>query len=227
MSLRTDVPARSRQNTISVLLADDHPVVREGAQCVLERHPDLKVVAAVGDASAAIREAERLRPDVVVMDITMPGMNGFEATRVIADNMPEVAVVILSMHSSPIIVRRAMEAGARGYLAKDAGPDELIRAVRTVADGNHYIGQGLAHSLLDVRKAPRPEEHAVDVLTTTERNILKLVAGGKSNQDVATMIGLSPRTVETYRLRLMRKLAIENLPALVKYAIRNGIIPLD
>jgi len=129
---------------ISILLADDHPVVREGVRCLLERRPGVRVVAAVGDGNAAIREAERLKPDVVVMDITMPGMNGIEATRVISDNMPEVAVIIFSMHSSSVIVRRALEAGARGYLSKDAVAEEVVWAVRVVVDGKRYIGQGLA-----------------------------------------------------------------------------------
>ena len=217
-----------RDNTrISILLADDHPVAREGMRCLLERRPDVRVVAAVGDGNAAIREAERLKPDVVVMDITMPGMNGIEATRVISDKMPEVAVIIFSMQSSPIIVRRALEAGARGYLSKDAVAEELVRAVRAVADGKRYIGQGLAQNLLDPQKGARKGDYAAEVLTTAELNILKLVVEGKSNPAIAVTIGLSPRTVETYRLRLMRKLGIENLPSLVRYAIRHGIIPLE
>jgi len=138
-----------------------------------------------------------------------------------------VAVIIFSMHSSPIIVRRAIEAGARGYLSKDAVTEEVVRAVRAVADGKRYIGQGLAQNLLDVKKGARKADRTVEVLTTTERNILKLVAEGKSNPEVAVTIGLSRRTVETYRLRLMGKLGIENLPSLVRYAIRHGIIPLE
>ena len=218
---------RRRSPRISVLLADGHPVVRDGVRCVLERRPGVRVIAAVGDGSAAIREAERLKPRVVVMGITMPGLNGIEATRVIADKMPGVAVIIFSMHSSPLIVRRAIEAGARGYLSKDAVTEEVVRAVRAVADGKRYIGQGLAQNLLDVKKGARNGDRTVEVLTTTERSILKLVAEGKSNPEVAVTIGLSPRTVETYRLRLMHKLGIENLPSLVRYAIRHGIIPLE
>jgi DNA-binding NarL/FixJ family response regulator len=212
---------------IAVLLADDHPVVRDGVRCLLERQPDVRVVTAVGDGSAAIREAERLQPHVVVMDITMPGLNGIEATRVIADKMPGVAVIIFSMHSSPNIVRRAIKAGARGYVCKDAATEEVVRAVRAVADGKRYIGQGLAQNLLDVQEGPRDGDRTQEALTTAERNILKLVAEGKSNPEVAATIGLTPRTVETYRLRLMRKLGIENLPSLVRYAIRHGIIPLE
>jgi DNA-binding NarL/FixJ family response regulator len=212
---------------IAVLLADDHPVVRDGVRCLLERQPDVRVVAAVGDGSAAIREAERLQPHVVVMDITMPELNGIEATRVIADRMPGVAVIIFSMHSSPNIVRRAIKAGARGYVCKDAATEEVVRAVRVVADGKRYIGRGLAQNLLDVQEGLGDGDRTQEALTTAERNILKLVAEGKSNPEVAATIGLTPRTVETYRLRLMRKLGIENLPSLVRYAIRHGIIPLE
>jgi DNA-binding NarL/FixJ family response regulator len=140
---------------------------------------------------------------------------------------PTVNVVILSAHSSPILVRRAVEAGALGFLAKDVGAEELLRAVRAAASGERYIGQKLAHLLLDARRNPGSREFAVEVLTPAERDILRLVTEGKSNFEVAAAIGLSPRTVETYRGRLMRKLGIENLPSLVRYAIRHGIIPLD
>jgi two-component system NarL family response regulator len=223
---RTDSRRRSRSR-ISVLLVDDHPIVRQGVQSVLERHPNLRVVAAVGDGSTAIREAARLKPRVVVMDISMPGMNGIEATRVITEKTPETAVLILSIHSSPIVVRRAMEAGAVGYVGKDAPCEDLVQAVLAIADGQHYIGQGLAQSLLEIQKFTCHVPRRADVLTTTEQNILKLVTDGKSNLEVAATLGLSPRTVETYRLRLMRKLGVENLPSLVRYAIRHGIIPLE
>jgi DNA-binding NarL/FixJ family response regulator len=210
---------------ITVLVADDHPVVREGMQCILERQPDVTVIGGVGTASDAISEAARLKPRIVFMDITMPGMNGIEATRLLVDQVPDTAVIILSTHSSPIIVRRAVESGARGYLSKDTNPDELVRAVRIVAAGKRYIGQGLVQTLFEVPMTSRPDLDAL--LTTTERNILKLVAEGSSNAQVAAMVGLSARTVETYRLRMMRKLGLDNLPSLVRYAIRHGIIPLE
>ena len=194
---------------------------------ILDQHPDLRVIAAVADANEAIREAERVKPNVAVMDISMPGLNGIDATRLMTGKAPELGVVIVSTHSSPIIVRRAVEAGALAFLAKDAGTDELVRAVRAAGAGERYISQRLAHSLLDARRSAGPREYAVEVLTPTERSILKLVTEGKSNFEVAATIGLSPRTVETYRGRLMRKLGIENLPGLVRYAIRHGIIALD
>ena len=196
-------------------------------RCILDQHPDLRVIAAVADANEAIREAERVKPNVAVMDISMPGLNGIDATRLMTGKAPELGVVIVSTHSSPIVVRRAVEAGALAFLAKDAGTDELVRAVRAAGAGERYISQRLAHSLLDTRRSAGPREYAVEVLTPTERNILRLVTEGKSNFEVAATIGLSPRTVETYRGRLMRKLGIENLPSLVRYAIRHGVIPLD
>jgi DNA-binding NarL/FixJ family response regulator len=220
-------PPRNRRSRISILLVDPHPVLREGIQCMLERHADLRVIASVADAGAAIRESERLRPHVVIMDITMPGMNGIDATRLLTAKATGVGVVILSIHTSPVIVRRAIEAGALGFLSKDAGTDELLRAVRTAAAGERYISQRLAHGLLDARRGTGHSEFAVEVLTSTERDILRLVTEGRSNFEVAAAIGLSPRTVETYRGRLMRKLGVDNLPSLVRYAIRHGIIPLD
>lgn len=208
-----------------MLLADDHPVVREGITSLLERQPDLRVVGAVGDGIMAIYEAERLNPDVVVMDITMPGVNGIDATRAIAGKRPEAAVIMLSMHSSPIIVKRAIDAGARGYLLKETAVKEVIKGVRAVASGKTYFAQGLGAQPTAgrFREGGPPE----DALTSPERQILKLVAEGKSNPEISEIIGLTRRTVETYRLRLMRKLGLDNLPALVKYAIRHGIITLD
>lgn len=210
-----------------MVLADGHPVFREGVRCVLERQPDIRVVGAVGDGRTVVREVERLKPRIVIMGISMPGMNGIETTRVLADRLPESGVIILSTHSSPVIVRRAIEAGARGYVPKDAAAEELVRAVRAVVDGKRYIGQGLAQGLLEVRNDDRSGDRATPGLTATERNILKLVSEGSSNPEIAAIIGLSPRTVETYRLRLMRKLQIDNLPALVKFAVREGITTLD
>lgn len=217
---------RRRSPRISVILVDDHPIVREGVRSLLERNSDIKVVASVGDGSTAIQEAGRLKPDVMVMDITMPGVNGIDATRAIAGKHPEIGVIMLSMHSSPIIVRRAIEAGARGYLLKETGPKEIVEGVRAVAAGDPYFDPGLSRHLASL-SGRRKARVTLDELTPSEHTILKLVAEGRSNPEIATKIGLSRRTVETYRLRLMRKLAIDNFASLVHYAIRHGIIPLE
>jgi DNA-binding NarL/FixJ family response regulator len=214
-------------STICVLLADDHPIVRFGVQCILERDPAIRVIGVADDGATAVGEVERIRPQVVVIDMALPGTSGIEATRSITSRMPEIGVLVLSQHSSPAIARRALDAGARGYLDKAASPEELVQGVRTVACGKHYIGQTVAHNVLEMETLAWTSDKSPRVLTSTQWNIVKLVATGKSNREIALSIGLSPRTVETYRMRLMRKLGIENLPSLVRYAIRYGIIPLE
>jgi DNA-binding NarL/FixJ family response regulator len=196
---------------------------------VLKAQPGINVVALAADGGAAIREVERVSPRVVVLGIPMSGMDGIEATRIIAQHGNGTRVLILSTQSSPMMVRRALEAGALGYLTKECSADEVVTAVRAVADGKRYLSQTFAHRFLSVDRG-RDGARAgstVEALTHTERNILKLVADGKSNAEVAELIGLSRRTVETYRIRLMRKLGVDSLPALVKYAIKNGLTSLD
>ena len=186
-----------------------------------------EVVGEAKDGREACRCAASLSPDLILMDLAMPGMNGIDATRVLTDILPSTGVLILSMHSSPIIVRRAIDAGARGYLSKGVASEELVRAVRAVAGGKRYIGQGLFQRLPGVQDGSQPHDRTLELLTTTERNILRLVAEGKSNSQIPSSMSLSPRTVESYRLRLMRKLDLANIPSLVKYAIRHGLIPLE
>jgi DNA-binding NarL/FixJ family response regulator len=217
---------RIGHSRISVLLVDDHRIVRDGVQCVLDHQPDIRVVASVGDADLAVQEAQRLKPALVLTEITMPGTNGTDATRVLADRVPDSRVVILSAHSSPTVVRHAIDTGARGFLPKDIGADELVHAVRAVASGERYISQRLAQALLDEGNGAGIRSPTVGDLTPTEQKILTLVVEGKSNSEVGAVIGLSRRTVEAYRVRLMRKLGIDNLPTLVRYAIRHGVIPL-
>jgi DNA-binding NarL/FixJ family response regulator len=207
---------------ISVLLADDHGVLRDGVQRLLEANADIKVVATADDGREAVEKAAELQPDVVVMDISMPDINGIEATRRIADRAPATAVAILSMHSSSEMVREAFAAGARGYVLKESAGDEVVRAVRTLAAGRRYVGEGVAHKVLAEDTASGLER-----LTGREREILPLIVSGKSNAQAAAILGLSPRSVETYRLRLMQKLGIEDLPTLVKFAIRHGMTTLE
>jgi DNA-binding NarL/FixJ family response regulator len=206
---------------INVLLADDHGVLRDGVQRVLESNADIRVVAAVDDGQKAVEQALRLRPQVVVMDISMPALSGLEATRRIARGAPASAVVILSMHSSAELTREAFAAGAKGYLLKESAGDEVVKAVRAVAAGRRYLGEGLAEALVDARDAP------LERLTPREREVLQLIVEGKSNALTAAALGLSPRSVETYRLRLMEKLGIGDLASLVKFAIRHGMTTLE
>jgi DNA-binding NarL/FixJ family response regulator len=207
---------------INVLLADDHGVLRDGMQRLLEANADIKVVATADDGREAVEKAAALQPDVVVMDISMPNMNGLEATRRIADRAPAIGIAILSMHSSAEMVRKAFAAGARGYVLKESAGDEVVRAVRTVAAGRRFVGEGIADKVLAEDTAS-----GIASLTVREREILPLIVNGKSNAQAAAILGLSPRSVETYRLRLMQKLGIEDLPTLVKFAIRHGMTTLE
>jgi DNA-binding NarL/FixJ family response regulator len=219
--------ARVAAVRISVLLAEEHRVLRDGLHHILDGQRDIRVVGAVGDGAEAVREAARQSPRVVVMGILIPGLDGIEATRLIVQRSAATGVVLLSPHSSHAIVRRALDAGALGYVTKDRPALEVVKAVRVVAAGKRYLSHGLAERFLDSYRAGQHGERTMETLTAAERNILKLVVDGKSNPEIASMIGLSRRTVETYRIRLMRKLGIDSLAGLVKYAIRHGIATLD
>src|SRR5258707_1215375 len=202
---------------INVLLVDDHGVLRDGVQRLLESHTDIRVVATADDGHAAVERVAALRPDVVVMDISMPALNGLEATRRIVATSPATAVVILSMHSTPEITREAFTAGARGYLLKESAGDEVVKAVRAAAAGRRYLGEGVADKLIPGPSSPAPPDRR----TPRERE------GPQPLAETAALLALSPRSVEPYRLRLMEKLDIEDLPALVKFAIRNGMTTLE
>lgn len=211
---------------IKVLLVDDHCILRDGLLGLLEGQEGIEVVGQASDGTEAVSEANRLVPDVVIMDVTMPGMDGISATRALSRELPATQVLMLSMHESPDIVLQALEAGARGYVSKRSAAAELVKAVRTLASGRRYLGTGIAEEVLDSLQTPRAAS-SLGALTDTERRILQLTAEGKSNAEMAGILSLSHRTVETYRLLMMRKLGIRGLPALVKFAIRNGITPVD
>lgn len=206
---------------IRVMLADDHGVLRDGLRRLLETDAAITVVAAAKDGREAIARAAETRPDVIVMDVSMPNLGGIAATRSILGSAPATGVVMLSMHSSDETIHWALDAGARGYLLKESASDEVVNAVRAVAAGGCYLGQGIA------LKSFEPDGGLAGNLTTSERRVLRLIVEGKSNAEAAQMLDLSPRTVETYRARLMEKLQLEDLPALVKFAIRNGITSVD
>ena len=212
---------------ISILLADDHTIIRSGLRLLLEQQPDFKVVAEAGDGREAVELVSKHHPEVAVLDIGMPQLNGIEATLQIVAKEPQTQVVILSMHSDEGYVLRALKAGARAYILKNSAEADLIRAVRTVAEGKSFFSPAISKMLLDdyVRQIrDKQVEDRYDLLTPREREILQLVAEGKSNKEVATILNLSVYTVETHRSNIMEKLKLKGLPELILYAVRKGII---
>lgn len=208
---------------IRVLLADDHAVLRDGLRRLLELDADISVVAAANDGCEAVAKAEATRPEVVVMDVSMPNLGGIEATRSIVRKAPGTGVVILSMHASAEMIRQALLAGARGYVLKDSAGAEVVRAVKAVAAGQRFMGDGVDGRVLAEYPNGPAGAGVMERLTPRERQVLQLVAEGKSNAEAASILHLSPRSVETYRCRLMHKLAIDDVPSLVKFAIRHGL----
>jgi len=212
---------------IRILLADDHTVMRAGLRLLLERQPDMVVVAEAADGRQALSLVESETPDVVVMDIAMPILNGIETTRQIAAKRPELPVVILSMHSDESYVMRALKAGAKAYLLKDSAEADLIRAVRAVREGKSFFSPAVSRMLLEDyvhQLQQRGEEDSYELLTTRERELLQLLAEGKSNKDVANLLNVSVYTVETHRAHILQKLGLHTVPDLILYAVRKGII---
>lgn len=211
---------------ISVFIADDHTIIREGLAQLLGRHPDLSVVGTGAEGRESLQGILALRPDVAVVDISMPGMNGLEIADQLAAAPAPVAVVILSMHSSPEFVFRALEVGAKGYLQKESAASEIVHAIRTVHGGRRYLGTKIARMVAD--QVPRPAgDNPLELLSRREREILQLVAEGHSSARIGKTLHLSPKTIDTYRSRLTHKLGLGDIPALVKFAIQHGLISLD
>jgi two-component system response regulator NreC len=212
---------------IRIILADDHLVIRRGLRLVLEREPGFCVVGEAADGKEAIQLAESLTPDVAVLDVAMPNLNGIESARQITAASPHTAVVMLSMHSDESYVLRALNAGARGYLLKDSPEEDLIAAIKAVSHGKAYFSPAISRVLVDdyVRQMrKRNVEDSYELLTAREREILQLLAEGKSNKDLAARLNLSVYTVETHRSNLMEKLNLHGIPELILYAVRKGII---
>jgi DNA-binding NarL/FixJ family response regulator len=201
--------------------------MRSGVRLMLERETDLAVVGEACDGREAVALVKTLKPEVVVMDIGMPNLNGIEAARQMTAENPQLAIVMVSMHSDESYVLRALKAGARGYLLKDSADADLIKAVHAVAGGKSFFSPAVSKLLLDdyVRKLKRTgTEDAYDLLTPREREVLQLIAEGKSNKDIANLLNLSVYTVESHRANLMEKLNLKGLPELILYAVRKGII---
>lgn len=212
---------------IRVLLADDHKLMRSGLRMVIERDPLYAVVGEADDGRQAVALAESLKPDVVVMDIGMPNLNGIEAARQITEAHPEIAVIMLSMHSDEAYVLRALRAGARAYLLKDSAEADLSRALEAVGKGKSFFSPAASKILLEdyMRKLERAgAEDSYDLLSPREREILQLVAEGKSSKEIANLLNLSVYTVETHRSNLMQKLNLRGIPELILYAVRKGLI---
>jgi two-component system, NarL family, response regulator NreC len=210
-----------------ILLADDHKLMRSGLKALIEQQADLTVVGEADDGRQAVALAASLKPDLLVMDIGMPNLNGIEAALHITQANPATAIVILSMHSDESYVLRSLKAGAKGYLLKDSAESDLIRAVHAVAGGKSFFSPAVSKVLLDdyVRKLQRSgADDLYDLLTPREREILQLIVEGKSNKDVANLLNLSVYTVETHRSNIMEKLNLRGIPELILYAVRKGII---
>jgi two-component system, NarL family, response regulator NreC len=212
---------------IRILIADDHLVIRAGLRLLLERHADFAVVAEADDGRQAVDLAAQYKPDVGVVDVAMPNMNGIEATRLMTAADPLLAVVMLSMYTDETYVMRALRSGAKAYLLKSSAETDLIQAVRAVREGKSFFSPVVSRMLLEdyVRQmSQKGVEDSYDLLTSREREILQLIAEGKANKDVATHLNLSLHTVETHRTRILQKLNLHSVPELILYAVRKGII---
>jgi len=215
---------------ISVLLADDHGVVREGLRALLDEEPDMSVIGQAGDGFEALEKIAALKPDIAVLDISMPKLNGIEATKRVAKTDADTRVIILSMHASGEHVFRALRAGASGFVAKESAGKELVNAVRDVHDGHRYLSQKISDQLVEdyvERRDATETKSPLNDLSDRERQILKQLVDGGTTSEISKSLNLSTTTVNTYRSRLMRKLGISDLPTLVKFAIRHGLTDLE
>ncbi|MDR1990328.1 MAG: response regulator transcription factor [Acidobacteriaceae bacterium] len=213
--------------SIRIVLADDHTVIRQGLRLLLERHAGFQVVGEAADGREALDVVGATTPDVAVLDIAMPNLNGIEAARQIANRFPSVAIVVLSMHADESYLLQALKVGARAYLLKDSADTDLIAAIRAVTEGKAFFSPAISRLLADDyvhQLRERGVQDSYELLTPREREILQLLAEGKSNKAVATLLNLSPFTVDTHRNRLMQKLNLHSAPELVLYAVRKGII---
>ena len=212
---------------IRILLADDHTVMRRGLRFLLESQPEFTVVAEASDGREAVQQAEAARPHVAVLDVAMPNLSGIEAAQRIAAQMPHIAIVILSMHSDEGYVLRALKAGARGYLLKDAAESDLIEAIKAVSQGKTFFSSEIGKMLVEdyIREIrTRGVEDSYELLTSREREILQLLVEGNSNKDIAGRLNVSPHTVETHRRNLQDKLNLHSFAELILYAVRKRII---
>ncbi len=215
--------------SIRVLIADDHAIVRHGLSRSIQQQEDMEVVGQAGDGHATVELARELNPNVILMDVSMPNLNGIEATRAIRRDSPGTRVIALSMHSAKRYVREMFRAGASGYLLKDCEFDELIQTIRRIAEGQTYVSPTISRVVVEncMHDAPEEKGNAFSVLTQREREVLQLMAEGNSTKQIAMRLYISPKTVEAHRLRIMNKLDIDNVALLTKYAIQEGLTPAE
>ena len=207
----------------SILLLDDHAVVRDGLQALLTRQPDLAVTGSFASAAEALRFASESPPDVAVLDIALPGIDGIEVAKRLHDLCPETHILMLSMHATPEFVYQALRAGASGYVLKESAGEEVVAAVRAVLAGRRYLSGKISERAIDDYSRERGPEPLIEHLSARERQVLRLIVEGHSSAEAAALLGVSPKSVDTYRSRLMAKLGIDDLPSLVKLAIRHGM----
>ena len=205
-----------------ILLVDDHAVVRQGFKMILSAQPDMEIVGEAGNGREAVELAGQLKPDVVLMDVAMPELNGIEATRRLVAQAPHIRVIALSMHKDNVYVREILRAGARGYLLKDSGAGDLVTAIRAVAAGESYLSPAVSNAVLDDYR--RHVTNPIDLLSSREREVLQMLAEGKTNKEIAVVLNLSVYTVDAHRGRIMEKLNVHSINELVRFAVRNGLI---
>jgi len=215
--------------SVTILLADDHQVVRQGLRALLEAEPEFQIIGEAGDGLETMRLVERFKPQVLILDLMMPGVNGLEVTRQIHQRFPETAIVVLSMHSNEAYVLEALRNGAAGYVLKETGITDLVRAVREALAGRRYLSPPLSARAIDsyVQKAQAATLDPYETLTTREREVLQLAAQGLTNAEIANRLSISPRTAETHRTNLMRKLELHTQIDLIRFALKRGILPME
>lgn len=214
---------------ITLVLADDHHVVRQGLQTLLETEPDFHIVGESGDGLETVQLVERLGPNVLVLDLMLPGINGLEVTRQLSQRAPQTRVIILSMYANEAYVVEALRNGAAGYVLKRSSASDLVQAVRDVGRGGRYLSAPFSETSIEtyLQKAQEAGQDTYDLLTTREREVLQLAARGHTNPEIATRLFISSRTVEMHRANLMRKLNIHTQTDLIRYALKRGIMPLN
>ena len=206
---------------IRILLADDHAVVRQGFKLIINQEPDMEVVGEASDGEATVRLTQQLRPQLVILDIAMPGVNGVEATRRIAESCPEAKVLILSMHKDAVYVREALRAGAKGYLLKESIDTDFLRAIRAVAQGDGFLSPEVSGTVLEeYQQVADP----FDQLTAREREVLQMLAEGKVAKEIASALDISVYTVDAHRGRIMKKLGLHSSTEIVRFAMRKGLV---